>query len=45
VFSVQCSALPLAAKAASLIQKETVSIHRAVELVEIQNNKQVPVNT
>jgi hypothetical protein len=35
----QVSAPPLAAEAASLIEKETVSIHGAVELVEISNNK------
>jgi hypothetical protein len=33
------SAPPLAAEATSLIQKETVSNHGAVELLEIPNNK------
>jgi predicted HTH domain antitoxin len=37
-------ALPLAAGAVSLIQKETVSIHGAVELVEISNNKSQMTN-
>jgi hypothetical protein len=33
-----------AAEAASLIEKETVSIHGAVELVEISNNKSQMTN-
>ncbi len=43
-WAVQGSAPPLAAEATSLIEKETVSIYGAVELVEIPNNKSQMTN-